>query len=256
MKNALLFLLMGVGLVVPGRAQTIRNGLVTDRVSQLPVASATIQNTTLGRATLSTETGRFRITALPNDTLLISCIGYKTERLVVPAEDQELIVRLVQDVKTLNEVVIKGWTESKFKQEFMKLNLPDKPVIDIRMPVEPVIMLGNAGRIGADPVSLAPKISLKGPVSALYDAFSRQAKMERKLQELQKAEGRKQQYRNRLDPVWISRITDLKGERLAAFLKFCQLPEPFVLTSTDYDLIVAIKGCLKDFLVQEKSEKG
>ncbi|RRB03765.1 carboxypeptidase-like regulatory domain-containing protein [Larkinella rosea] len=251
MKKTLLFFLVLLSAI--GHAQTIRSGSVVDKSNQKPIVSATVQNTSLSRATMSTETGQFRITASPNDTLLISCIGYKTVQLIVPIDEQELIVELIQDVKMLNEVVIKGWTESRFKQEFMKLNIAPKPVIEIKTAPELVgVSLGNVGRMGYDYATLAPKMTLKGPISALYGRFSKEAKNEKKLQQFNQAELNKKRYQARLDPIWISRITELKEERLTAFMQFCKLPEKFVLEANEYDLIVAIRGCLKDFLVQEK----
>ncbi|GAB3333626.1 hypothetical protein GCM10027299_41350 [Larkinella ripae] len=257
MKKALLFLFLAVLTTLTGLAQSIRGGLVSDKVNGKPVVSATVQNTTLRRAVMSTETGHFRITAFPNDTLLISCIGYKTVQLVVPVDESELLVEMVQEVKMLNEVVIKGWTESRFKEEFLKLDIADKPVIEIKTAPELVgTSLGKVGRLGYDYTTLAPKITMKGPVSALYGKFSKEAKNERKLQQFNQSELNKKRYQSRLDPVWISRITDLKEERLNAFMQFCKLPEKFVLEATEYDLIVAIRGCLKDFLVQEQTGKG
>lgn len=258
MKKALLFFLLAVSTTLTGVAQTIRSGSVIDKVSRKPVALATVQNLTLRRAVTSTESGQFRLTASPNDTLLISCVGYKAERVVVPADESELLAEMVQEVKQLNEVVIKGWTESRFKEEFLKLNIHNnKPVIVIKAAPELVgKQLGNVGRMGYDYKTLAPKMTLKGPVSALYGKFSKEAKNERKLQQFNQAESNKQRYSARLDPVWISRITDLKEERLTAFLKFCKLPETFVLEASEYDLIVAIRGCLKEFLVQEQTQTG
>ncbi|GAB3911817.1 hypothetical protein GCM10028803_54070 [Larkinella knui] len=180
-------------------------------------------------------------------------MGYKTEKVVVPVNEQTLVVELVQEVKMLNEVVIKGWTESRFKQEFMKLNIAEKPIIEIKTPAELVgVSIGNVGRMGYDYATLAPKMTLKGPISALYGKFSKEAKNERKLQQFNQAELNKKRYQSRMDPIWISRITELKEERLTAFMQFCKLPEKFVLEANEYDLIVAIRGCLKDFLVQEK----
>ncbi|MGA0557140.1 carboxypeptidase-like regulatory domain-containing protein [Larkinella sp. VNQ87] len=253
MKKVFLFLLLSILTVFTGWAQDIRSGWVTDKSNGNPIVSATVQNTSLRRATMSTETGHFRITASPQDTLLISCIGYKTVQFVVPADEQELRVELVQEVKMLNEVVIKGWTESRFKEEFLKLNMPEKPVIEIKTAPELAgTPLGNVGRMGYDYKTLAPKVTLKGPISALYGKFSREAKNERKLLQISQAEQNKKRYQSRMDPVWISRITDLKEERLTAFMKFCKLSETFVLDATEYDLIVAIRGCLKEFLAQEK----
>ena len=134
---------------------------------------------------------------------------------------------------------------------------PEKQKIDVGVPADlQGAMLGDVGRTGYDATNLAPKVTVGGPASFLYDKFSRQSKLNQKLREGQLADSRQKQYKARMDPVWISRITELTGERLDAFIAFCHPAESFVLEAKEYDLILAIQGCLKEFLAQEKTEKG
>lgn len=238
-------------------AQAVRNGTVLDRINQQPIGRATLQNKQSARATLSNDEGRFQMAVSAGDTLLVSCVGFETLRFVVPAESPELLIQLSPKVTTLSEVVVKGWTEARFKEEFLKLAPPEKQKIEVGVPADlQGVMLGNVGRTGYDATNLAPKVTVGGPASFLYDKFSRQSKLNQKLREGQLADSRQKQYKARMDPVWIARITELNGERLDAFMKFCHPPESLVLEAKEYDLIVAIQDCLKEFLAQEKTDKG
>ncbi|WP_234736498.1 carboxypeptidase-like regulatory domain-containing protein [Tellurirhabdus bombi] len=253
MKKWLLFLIIGLGIESAALAQVPLTGYVRDEPSGKPIPQATVQNRQNRRAMLSDENGYFRLSALAGDTLQVSCVGYKTVKIVVLPEQAELIIKLVPDVVNLREFTLKGWTEEEFKRQFLKLNPVIKPKIIIEAPRDIAgISLGKNGRAGYDYQNLAPKMTFKGPVSALYGKFSRQAKRERRTQEIFQQEIRQQQYETRMDTVWLARITDLKGPRLSAFVKFCKLPEEVVLKATEYDLIVAIRSCLRDFLAQEQ----
>ena len=228
-------------------AQSIQTGSVTDKATRIGIGSAYVQNHSQKRTVVSSLTGQFQIYASAGDTLIISCVGYKTRQFIVPQNDRNILIELVQEVKTLEEVLVRGWSESRFKREFLQAEVPPKVIVPIELP--PMgIQMGNAGRMGYDYATLAPKMTLKGPISILYDKFSREAKNKRSVQKQKIVEDRRAQYRMRMDTVWISRVTDLKGTRLGSFMKFCQLDEKFVLSADEYELTVAIRGCLKDFL--------
>ena len=91
-------------------------------------------------------------------------------------------------------------------------------------------------------------MTLKGPISFIYDKFSKEAKNKKRLAQAQQAEIRRKQYHQKMDTFWLSRVTDLKGERLGRFVKFCNLSETFVLSVDEYELTVAVRGCLREFL--------
>ncbi|TDE17188.1 carboxypeptidase-like regulatory domain-containing protein [Dyadobacter psychrotolerans] len=232
-------------------AQSIRNGSVTDKVTHAAIGSAYVQNHSQKRTVVSSLAGLFQINASTGDTLVISCVGYKTRQFIVPESGYSLVIELVQEIKTLEEVLVIGWSESRFKREFLQAEVPPKVIVPIALP--PMgIQMGNVGRMGHDYATLAPKMTLKGPISMVYDRFSREAKNRRSVQKQKVVEDRRAQYRMRMDTTWISRVTDLKGVRLDSFMKFCRLEEKFVLSADEYELTVAIRGCLKDFLAMNE----
>lgn len=246
MKPPLLFLLF-FSIAHCVTAQSFWSGKIIDKETKQPVSSATVLNTFRNHATLTDKTGRFSLPANSGDSIKISSMGYKKMLLVVTDANDKIELLLTPDVLQLNEVVVKGLNEAQFKKEFMEASAPEK--IPINASLVPMgIPLGNFGRMGYDFNDFSPKLTTKGPISLVYDAFNKEARTTRKVARLEKFEAKRRAYRLRMDTTWISRITDLKGDRLDSFMKFCQLPEDFVLSADDYELTVAIKTCLKDFL--------
>jgi len=244
-----LSLLFFLFMLYTARAQSLTSGFVIDKTTGEAIASAAVRNKSMHTVTVTTRLGAFQIFAFTGDSLVISCVGYISQKIITPKTEGKLMVELVPDVKNLDEVVVKAWSESRFKQEFLKAEVPEKVKISVEAPPGTWgISMGDFGRMGHDHNTLTPKMTLKGPISIIYDKFSREAKNKKRLAKLQQSEFRREQYQRKMDTLWLARVTDLKGERLGSFLKFCNFSETFVLSVDEYELTVAIRVCLKDFL--------
>ncbi|MDR1718519.1 MAG: carboxypeptidase-like regulatory domain-containing protein, partial [Dysgonamonadaceae bacterium] len=86
-------------------------GKVTDQEGQpLPGVSVIIKGTTQGTAT--DADGNFSLTVSDNATLVISFLGYKSQEISNISdisENKNLIIRLLEDTKALEEVVVVGY---------------------------------------------------------------------------------------------------------------------------------------------------
>ncbi|MDR1673497.1 MAG: carboxypeptidase-like regulatory domain-containing protein [Bacteroidales bacterium] len=84
------------------------------------------------RGTVSDAYGKFTIVSYPNDTLLVSCVGYKALKIPVPrisqADPKHYLKDIIMETDTimLREVVIFPWrTYTEFKEAFMSLDVPE-----------------------------------------------------------------------------------------------------------------------------------
>ncbi|MEN7546480.1 TonB-dependent receptor [Rapidithrix thailandica] len=94
--------------------EVIIKGQVADSNGQpLPGVNVYVKGSTLG--TITDAEGKYKLSA-PNDatTLVFSSIGYQRKEITIQ-DDTEISVRLVEDVKTLEDVVVVGYgvTEKK-----------------------------------------------------------------------------------------------------------------------------------------------
>lgn len=81
------------------------SGVVTDRQTHHPLPHASVAADMVG--TVTNEQGRFTLKVSPQvKALTISMIGYKSQRVAVEADGQELDIRMQPSEVTLNEVVV------------------------------------------------------------------------------------------------------------------------------------------------------
>jgi hypothetical protein len=134
-KKRLLHLLLMITLLSlnhNGFAQIVLSGKIVDSLSQEAIPFARIEFEVGGRAIRADVSGNFLIeSAEKYDTLLVGSIGYKTIR--IPYEKgtyEELSIALIEDVKSLTEIVIQPGENPAFAileeiQKRKKLNNPD-----------------------------------------------------------------------------------------------------------------------------------
>jgi hypothetical protein len=111
MKKVLLLALLLFYYFLPLQAQQREiKGVVLGKSDQAPIlgVNVIIKNTTTGTAT--NEKGEFTLLASESDvTLIVSFIGYLTQEVVVMSSQSFIKVELVEDVKSLSEVVVTGY---------------------------------------------------------------------------------------------------------------------------------------------------
>lgn len=87
------------------------NGTVTDGDGE-PLIGVNIQIKGTTRGTVTNFEGKFSIDADPGDVLVFSYVGYRTQEVIVE-NNLELSIVLIEDVKTLEELVVVGYGMQK-----------------------------------------------------------------------------------------------------------------------------------------------
>jgi hypothetical protein len=186
--------------------------------------------------------GKFRISVLPGDTLIISAISFETAFIPIPEgiamTGFHLNICLLNKIVNLKELVVHPWPETykQFKKEFLALEVEDPLAnLDLHLP-SPAEMRNLAYSQGG--------IVMQGPISLLYDKFSKEARSKRIYADLMKKERADVRYNN----VLITKITGIKDEgEIKKFKDFCSLQVQFILDSSDYELYAAILDCYEIF---------
>ena len=94
----------------PNQTREIK-GEVTDE-SGLPIIGATVLEEDSGNGTITDIDGKYIINVKPNSKLLFSYIGYLSQRVTITSQEK-LNIRLKEDSKILDEVVIVGYGTQK-----------------------------------------------------------------------------------------------------------------------------------------------
>lgn len=145
MKYIFIVVMLCIAFTTNTFAQTVLKGKIIDQETQEPLVgvAVTVQNSTIG--TTTDATGLFSLTLEKKEgTLAISYFSYDTIRLDISKLPEKLNIGMQSSSKTLNEIVVTGYTSEKRFQdvpgsvalittkEFQRANsFSLKPVLDL-----------------------------------------------------------------------------------------------------------------------------
>jgi hypothetical protein len=89
-------------------AQRITRGIVVDSATLKALPRVHVKVKHSDRGTTTNSSGVFTLTTFPIDTLVLSSVGYNTLELPMLFEEEDLLIRLNERIRILNEITIKG----------------------------------------------------------------------------------------------------------------------------------------------------
>ena len=226
-----------------------------------------IVNVTQQTGTSSKQGGLFRIAALPGDTLRFTSVGYSQEKYLVPSVRVSPVVpvhiTMQPDTLLITGVTIYPWPADaqSFKQAILAM--------DDQSPKEPDLKLNdprfyNTPIPGGQPKSHTPGMmdpgltyTIPGPITALYEAYSKEGKSRRKLESLVNQDERKEIASRRYNAEVVHRVSNFSTDKeIQDFMLYCNLSVDFILNSSEYDLYKAIHDCLLAYAATDRSIEG
>ncbi len=214
-------------------------GKIIDAQTGKPVESATVVNKNSRQITKTGGNGNFLLKAAKGDSIKASSVGFKMAGIVFDGLNKEPVITLRQDAIALREVVVKDKRLEQVKKQIDELL--QSPEASTKLKWKDISNLVMMNPSGSTPGSIG--ISIDG----LYQLFSKEGKTRRKLEAMKQEDLKKLLVEYRYNTEYISYITKLKGQELKNFMKYCNLPDNFVLTANDYDLTFEVFRCLEDF---------
>jgi hypothetical protein len=220
-------------------------GKITNNQS-IPLSNVHVIDLNTRTGTITSSDGLYRLPVYAKDTVRFSSVGYKTTLLIMAGTaDQVLLAnfQLITDTLNLTEIVIRPYPKDlqTLKREFLSLELTEEPKVDLHMDEIEIQGPVNSGMV------------ISGPFTALYEAFSRHAKIMRKYESLIRQDNLKLLVSKRYNMDIVQKITGLKDEQeVLEFMEFCNLEPEFILRVNDYDLFCAVNDCLKKFMTQKE----
>lgn len=227
----LFFLFFGLFSLTSALAQErLVLGTVLADSTNRPVNLARVVNFRTQYLTRSDVRGNFLISARPGDRLVVTCSTCDEQTVTVDSAYADLVVRVRQFAlpdsgTTLAEVEVRGKTEAEVKQEikeFLK-----EPTAQRTLNGDQILELASS------------------PFTLLYEAFSKQAKARRRAAVMRQEERRRQLAEMRYNRLMVSQNTGLNGDELDRFMRFCPVPDEFVLRASEYELIERVKECYR-----------
>ncbi len=227
-------------------AQSDLPGHMEGRVIDLynhPISYAHIINLNKSFGVVADQSGRFVIPASHGDSLLITHVSHLVRIMPArltpsPSMMPEEIV-LLPKIFELKEFVVRYLpkTREEFRHDFVRLKLPERSVaVDLKLPhINTMVYSGPEGGAG---------IVIKGPIQAIYDQFSKEARSRRKLESELANEVTRQMVQQKYSPQLVISLTGLNDpDSVRAFMNYCRFSDQTILESNQYDLCVEILKC-------------
>lgn len=212
------------------------------------VQLANIRNIKSNERWISNRNGFFNISVHPNDTIKISAIGFQNMFIAVqnilPKNHVDTIIVLMKSISyQLKDVTIKSnFRRDSIARIVSKLLLHDSLLNNYNR-----IYLRPKGKIYLSKNPLYPGIIYEGPLTDLYNKFSKEGKDNISFEAFVKYCSMQQKVDDKYNKELIKSLTNIDDLELDEFILFCNLNRNFIYSANQYDLYTAIKKCGDEF---------
>lgn len=201
-------------------------GKALDHATKQGIELASVTNLNSKELTRTNKQGVFFITVSQGDSVEIFSVTHG--RTVIlwdgSTEEQTILMKKLDKAVQMQEVKVVSKREQQLKKE-----------------IEQVLAEPEARKN----LSFGEAVALaQSPITLLYELFSKSAREDRKVAMLMQEKRRRELAHYRFGMV-AGQATELSGDSLERFRRFCDFSEEFLLLSSDYDLTYEILQCWK-----------
>ena len=216
-----------------------------DLATGKPVPYASVRWLHSKKGLVADSNGFFSAVLVQSDTLKISSLGYYDMLFVKdPGRPTSyyVTVALKSKIYELDAVQIMARRSKDLNNPFLRWEYKARFMPKVWMFYTPD---------GSPPE--AP--SVMSPISFLYDKYSRRGKAARKLRDMVAERARKKQNALRYNAAKVQQWTGLEDSEIEEFMRFCPMPDAFLETAGEYEIIEKTFRCLEDFDNREEHRK-
>lgn len=244
---------------VNGQTSQIRvDGFVTD-IHDRPLSYVNIVNYKERTGTASDEKGTFRIFAGEGDTVVFRYMGFETVRLTIPDGTGSVYpvhIYLKEDTLQLSAVTIfnRPRNMTELRQAVLNQKVEKPMIADLNLNAK-ITVLPPAGPRQTLPGMGDPGLTytISGPITMLYNTFSRRGKSLKKYEELTGKDQLQSIIDKKYNPEIIRSITGFTSdEEIEAFINYCNLSSDFLLNASEYEILGSVKDCLASYLASKQ----
>jgi hypothetical protein len=216
------------------RTQVLALVYSIDSNNAVPLAS--IVNRQSGQKRIATRIGFVRLQLLPTDTIEVTAVGYESELLsgafLIPDSISDTVhIYMKPKAYLLQDVTIRYSNRKR----------------DSLAQVAAEILKSDPLLNNYDRVLNRNEGGIMSPLTAIWNEYSKAGQDMRKFEEFMRHAQLLNQVNTRYNKKSIKRATGLDDEWLDAYILYCNISKTFVLSASDYDLIVAMRECADRF---------
>ena len=219
------------------------SGKVYDGINFFPVEGANIYNASTNKFVFTDDNGYFNIACELNDTLIISKSIYRqmivvlTDELMKKNSEDFLLYYKAILLKEVNVLSLNPTYEG-FKRDLAKIEIPEiyKHISGTELSEQ-----DKANAEYKKEPNVFRNTPIAHPITALYEAFSRKAKMKRLYYEMMQYEDRLDELPLKYNKEVVKDITGLPDNEILNFMMYCHFSYYDLIRWTPIQIINAIK---------------
>lgn len=214
---------------------------ILNQKDSTPIGFVHIINLTTRHGVISDYNGKFNFTVDVKDTIKISVLGFESQKIV--GEQVPTVIYLTPKNYDLEEFTVLPYKDyEEFKEAFINLDLPDSSLKmnpHLFMFGEEMFLYRAANNSG---------ITIDGPISGLFDLFSKHAKSKRRYEDLLARDRYKSYLATKFNNKVVENATPLTDQKeIAYFMTYCDFSDDFLAQANSYDIVVQIQHCYKEY---------
>ncbi len=219
------------------------SGRILDEETKKPVPYVLVVNIKKGNATQSDTAGRFLIAMTRNDTLRLSCLGYKTQYWTLSDKNPrhkhfQSTIYMTKRVYKLPAVDVFAVRWKIFVYQVAHTQVEkDQTQQQIQVWIDKAISKEDLRAL---------TVASRG-VGFVFGGKTKYEKQLQKMKKIQHYAEMEKRIEQKFNPQIVSTVTGLQGKELEKFMDYLNFDRDFILKTPQYDLVMIIKQIYDEY---------
>lgn len=221
---------------------------VVNAQTDFPLESVHVINLNKVKGTITNQKGRFTIEAAVNDTLYLSFLGFKSQKVRVTNDMfkfEDTKIALTELAYALEEVIVRPYQLTGYLEIDVK-NLPINNAYQYSISGLPTSYEG-----GSKSPSAVTKVlgAILNPADLLRNLFGKKPRQLRKLRQMKEDDEIRNLLASKFDREILTELLQLEKVDIEDILNNCNYSRSFINTANDLQILDAISSCYEEFKV-------
>ncbi|UII75539.1 carboxypeptidase-like regulatory domain-containing protein [Flagellimonas sp. HMM57] len=221
---------------------------VINAQSSFPMESVHVINLNKVVGTITDQKGKFTIRAAVNDTLYLSFLGFKSQKVRVTNDMfkfEGTEIALTELAYALEEVIVRPYQLTGYLEIDVK-NLPVNNAYQYS-----ISGLQRSYEAGSKNPSAVTKVlgAILNPADLLRNLFGKKPKQMRKLRQMKEDEDIRNLLASKFDRETLTELLQIEKVDIQDILNNCNYSKSFITTANDLQILDAISSCYEEYKV-------
>ena len=228
--------------------ETRLEAVVINAQTDRPLESVHVINLNQVVGTITDQNGAFSIQAAVNDTLYLSYLGFKPQKIRVTYDMfkfQDTKIALTELAYALEEVVVQPYQLTGYLEVDVK-NLPINNAYQYSISGLAVSYEGGSKTPGAVSKVLG---AILNPADQLRNIFGRHPRQMRKLRQIKEDDQIRDLLASKFDRTTLMELLQLEKVDIEDILTNCNYSKSFLMTANDLQILDALSSCYEEYKV-------